>query len=101
MPKTKIGNMRDFPEGGMKELNLDGKVLMVANDQGHLYAVEGRCSHMGFPLSKGKMSGKQVTCKMHGAIFDLETGKVLANPQAKDLKAYPVIIDGNEVYIDV
>ncbi len=101
MAKTKIGNVKDFPEGGMKDVNLGGAVLMVANDKGHLYAVEGRCSHMGFPLSKGKMENTHVTCKMHGAVFDLESGKVLSNPQAKDLKAYPIVIEGNEVYIDV
>ncbi len=101
MAKTRIGTVKDFPEGKMKDLNLGGRVLLVANDKGSLYAVEGACSHMGFPLSKGKMENRQVTCKMHGAVFDLQTGKVLSNPQARDLKAYPVVIEGNEVYIDV
>jgi len=37
---------------------------------------------------------------VHGAVFDLETGKVLQNLQAKDMRTYPVIIDGDEVYVE-
>jgi nitrite reductase/ring-hydroxylating ferredoxin subunit len=101
MAKVKIGETGDFAPGQMKDVNVQGKVLLVANADGHLYAIEGRCSHMGFPLAKGTFGEKQVRCKMHGAIFDLETGKVLGNPQARDLRVYPVVIEGQEVYVDL
>jgi nitrite reductase/ring-hydroxylating ferredoxin subunit len=56
---------------------------------------------MGHDLSKGSKQGNLVRCKMHGAEFDIRTGEVLRNLQAKKLKTYPVIVEGGEVYVEL
>ena len=38
---------------------------------------------------------------MHGAMFDLRTGKPLSLPATEPVPVYPVTIDGDDVLVDV
>jgi nitrite reductase/ring-hydroxylating ferredoxin subunit len=44
---------------------------------------------MNAPLSKGTLNGNVVTCAMHGARFDVTTGKKVAEPMAADPSKFP------------
>jgi nitrite reductase/ring-hydroxylating ferredoxin subunit len=44
---------------------------------------------MNAPLSMGSLNGKVVTCAMHGARFDVTTGKKVAEPMAPDPSKFP------------
>ena len=44
---------------------------------------------MNAPLSMGALNGKVVTCPMHGARFDVTTGKKVAEPMALDPSKFP------------
>jgi nitrite reductase/ring-hydroxylating ferredoxin subunit len=44
---------------------------------------------MNAPLSMGNLNGKVVTCAMHGARFDVTTGKRVAEPMALDPSKFP------------
>jgi nitrite reductase/ring-hydroxylating ferredoxin subunit len=55
---------------------------------------------MGASLDGGQVKDGAIHCRVHGAVFDLETGKVLQNLQAKDLKTYPVIVEGEDVFVE-
>ncbi|MGI0016485.1 MAG: Rieske (2Fe-2S) protein, partial [Nitrososphaera sp.] len=48
-----------------------------------------RCSHMNAPLSMGTLNGKVVTCAMHGARFDVTTGKKVGEPMSLDPSMFP------------
>ena len=85
----------------MTKVEAEGRTIIVGMVDGKPYAMEGRCSHMGHDLSKGSKQGNLVRCKMHGAEFDIRTGEVLRNLQAKKLKTYPVIVEGGEVYVEL
>ena len=39
-------------------------------------------------------------CPRHGAAFDPRTGKVLTLPAVRDVNAYRVTVDGDDVYVD-
>ncbi len=43
-------------------------------DNGAVHAVDNRCPHMGFPLSRGSVSDGILTCHWHHARFDLSSG---------------------------
>ena len=47
---------------------------------------------MNAPLSMGTLNGKVVTCAMHGARFDIATGKKVAEPMALDPSKFPEAI---------
>ena len=63
-------------------------------------AVDNRCPHMGFPLEQGSVDGGILTCHWHHARFDLESGGTF-DQFADDVRAFPVDIRGDEVWIDV
>ncbi len=46
-------------------------------DGENVYAIENMCPHLFGALNYGRVRTKEVTCPLHGAIFDLETGKCI------------------------
>src|SRR5215813_14117736 len=48
--------------------------IAVFYDGGKIKAVDNRCPHMGFPLSKGGVHEGILTCYWHHARFDLASG---------------------------
>ncbi len=55
---------------------------------------------MGFPLAQGSVCDGLLTCHWHHARFDLKSGGTF-DQWADDLRAFPVEIRGDEVWVDV
>ncbi len=100
MGRVLVGKHKDLRDGEMKMVRVGNKEILVVKIDGNIFAIDGWCSHMGAPLDGGQLREKTIRCRVHGAVFDLETGKVLMNLQAKDLRTYPVVIEGEEVYLE-
>jgi nitrite reductase/ring-hydroxylating ferredoxin subunit len=75
--------------GTMKHAEIGEKEILIANSNGQVYALCDRCSHMNAPLSRGTLNGKVVTCPMHGARFDVTSGKKVGEPMAADPSKFP------------
>jgi 3-phenylpropionate/trans-cinnamate dioxygenase ferredoxin subunit len=101
MGREILGASSDFEEGMMKGVTVGGKNLVVARVEGKIYAMDGRCSHMGFDLAKGRMEGYTVTCRLHGATFDIRTGERIRNPSARSMASYPVTEEDGKVLVDL
>jgi len=101
MAKTKIGNANEFEDGFKKAITLDWKSILIIKKGGRVYALDGRCSHMGVPLEKGTIVDDTIRCIAHGAVFDLTTGKQLQDMQARDIRSYEVTQEGDELFIDL
>jgi nitrite reductase/ring-hydroxylating ferredoxin subunit len=101
MARFKIATLSDLSEETLTKVEVDGKSIVIGLMDGKPFAMEGRCSHMGADLSKGKKEGNLVRCKMHGAEFDIRTGDVVRNAQAKKLQTYPLTLEGEEVFIEL
>lgn len=56
---------------------------------------------MDYDLSKGRPEGYLVTCKLHGAQFDIRTGEKVRNPSARNIASYPVIEEDVKVFIEL
>ena len=82
-------HIKDVPPGKMKHVEIEEKEILLANSGAKVYALCDRCSHMNAPLSMGTLNGKVVTCPMHGARFDVTTGKKVAEPMASDPSKFP------------
>lgn len=80
---------KDVPPGKLKHVEIEEKEILLANSDGKVYALCDRCSHMNAPLSMGTLNGKVVTCPMHGARFDVTTGKKVGEPMASDPSKFP------------
>lgn len=70
-----VTSIHDVPDGKMKHFEISGEEIMIANLDGKYYAVSDRCGHSNASLSMGSLNGKVVTCPLHGAQFDVTTGR--------------------------
>lgn len=70
----------DLPEGDSVRVEANGIAVMLVKQHGQIYALAESCSHLGGPLSDGKLSDGCVECPWHGSQFALEDGKVLKGP---------------------
>lgn len=84
-----VADVNGVPEGKMKHVEVGEKEILLTNSEGRIYALCDRCSHMNAPLSIGTLNGKVVTCPMHGARYDVTTGKKVAEPMALDPSKFP------------
>ncbi len=94
-----VAKLDEVPESGLHPVQVDGRQIVLANRGGRIFALEDRCSHEEFPLSAGEVTGDQVTCALHGARFDLETGAAKALPAVMPVKTYDCRVEGDEVQV--
>ncbi len=103
---VEITKTTDITNGQMKAVNIEGKEILVINYDGKYFAINGRCTHMGGELVKGRLEGKIVTCPRHGAQFDVTTGSCIRGPRigliklkAKDEVTYEVKVESDSVKV--
>ncbi len=106
MVKLIVGKVAEVPPGTLKEFKLDGRTFAIANLNGTLYAMDGVCEHAGGHLGKGRLIGSSVKCPLHGAEYDMMTGKCVKKPfgsltRAGDLMTFPVRAEGEDVVVEV
>lgn len=80
------------------EINEDLTVALYECD-GKFYAIHDLCSHDEASLAEGEVEGCEVICPLHGARFDIKTGKNLTLPAVRPVKSFPVLIEDGLVYI--
>jgi len=98
---VKVAQVRDIPPGRGKAVEAGGRKIALFNVDGTFYAIDDACPHRGASLSEGELSGTEITCYLHGAVFDLVTGEVLAAPATEGVATYPVRIQGEDVEVAV
>jgi len=99
MAFEKAANLSEVPAGTIKEVQLGGKAVALANVGGTFYAINGTCLHRGGPLGQGLVEGTVVTCPWHGWQYDVTTGKTVMNPNA-GVACLRTEVRGDEVYVD-
>src|SRR5579863_8879231 len=96
----RAGSLDEIARKGCVVVSGDPAPIAVFHHEGKVYAVDNRCPHMGFPLSKGSLRCGILTCHWHHARFDLESGGTF-DPFADDVRAYPTEVRDGEVYVDL
>jgi len=87
---TRICPVDEVPPGGRKHTKIGESWVLVYNNRDRLFAVSGICSHQGKSLANGRVRNCIITCPIHGARFDLETGEPLDLPATESIPVYPV-----------
>ena len=102
MPKTvKVAEVTELGPGAGKTVEVEGVSLALFNVDGTFFAIANACTHVGGPLGEGALIGKEVTCPLHAAQFDVTSGKVLSGPARGDAKGFSVSLVGNDVLVEV
>lgn len=74
----------------------DRKVLVI-NDEGRIYAINGLCSHYNFSLENGTYAKGRIRCPLHGACFNVRSGDIEDYPGFDSLHSY--VVSGTQKFI--
>jgi 3-phenylpropionate/trans-cinnamate dioxygenase ferredoxin subunit len=77
MGYVSVGEVNQLADGAMREVTVNGHEVLIARVGDSLYAVDGRCPHMGGRLAQGRLESTVVTCPRHGSRFDVTNGNVI------------------------
>jgi nitrite reductase/ring-hydroxylating ferredoxin subunit len=94
------GNRAELDRKGRLTINAGGHPIVLVVSDGHVYAVNNRCPHMGFPLDRGSVRDGILTCHWHHARFDLCSGGTF-DQWADDVQTYPVHELDGDLYVDL
>ena len=100
MPFVRVVGAGEIAVGTIREVDVNGKALAIANVGGQFHAIDNTCLHRGGPLGDGPLEGKIITCPWHGWQYDVTTGKVSQNP-AVGVACYAIELRGGEIFVDL
>ena len=90
-----VGASSDVAPGTAARVVAGGEEIAIFNVDGQFFATSDVCSHDEASLSDGELFGHVVECPLHGARFDVRTGKVLSLPAVYPVKNFEVrVVDG-------
>jgi glycine betaine catabolism B len=96
---VKVADTKDIQPSQMKEVEVNGEKICVANAEGKYYAIGNVCTHLGGPLAQGKLEGYEVQCPWHGSRFDIRTGRVARPPAIRPEPTYEIKVENDNILV--
>src|ERR687886_1814706 len=96
---VRVAETKDIQTSQMKEVQIDGEDVCIANVDGKYYAIGNVCTHEGGPLADGALEGYEVECPWHQSKFDVRTGKVTSPPASESEPTYEIKVDGSSILV--
>ena len=90
----------DFPVEGKVTARLGGWHVLVARSESGFFAVNDRCTHQAALISTGRVRRGAVMCPLHGARFDLASGRCIGGAY-RDLRTFPVRVTEGRLEVAV
>jgi 3-phenylpropionate/trans-cinnamate dioxygenase ferredoxin subunit len=88
--------------GTVQVVEVAGRSLCVGlTEDGEWGAIDNVCTHDGGVLGDGELDDNAVECPRHGGRFDLFTGRVLALPPVRPVRAYATRVEGDDVVVEL
>ncbi|HEY6640967.1 non-heme iron oxygenase ferredoxin subunit [Povalibacter sp.] len=85
----------ELPATTRKAVEVAGKSVLICNTGERLYAISSICSHAEEKLDCGRMGRTWIACPLHGARFELATGRAMNPPATKPIATYEVrVVEG-------
>ncbi len=94
-----VGSLAELKDKGRLVAHGRHSPVLVLYDGGHVFALDNRCPHMGFPLDRGSVEDGILTCHWHHARFDLASGCTF-DLWADDVPTCPVEVRDGEIWIN-
>lgn len=96
----KVATLDTFQGEVMVYEHEDWPIAIFRLEDGY-FAVDDTCTHEEASLATGEIEDGRVECPLHGAIFDIRSGKNLSLPAVLPLKSYPVKIEHGDILLKV
>jgi nitrite reductase/ring-hydroxylating ferredoxin subunit len=94
-----LADVADIADDEAFAARLGGRSIALYRVGGEIHALDDLCTHALAQMSQGFIADGEVACPLHGARFDIATGRCLSPPASVDLRTYAVRVDGGEVYV--
>ncbi|MGQ0622171.1 MAG: non-heme iron oxygenase ferredoxin subunit [Panacagrimonas sp.] len=102
MSRVRVLSLASLPPGQMQAIDMNGTLRLAAfNVEGRICVTSNLCTHSVATLTDGYFEGDTVECPLHGGCFNVLTGKATHFPCETPLRTYPVILDGDEVFVEI
>jgi 3-phenylpropionate/trans-cinnamate dioxygenase ferredoxin subunit len=95
----RVGQASALTEDRPLAVELHGTPVGVFLVNGEIRAVENVCPHAYALLSQGFVEGDTVECPLHGAIFQLSTGKCVSGPSDRDIAVFEAKVEGEDIFL--
>jgi nitrite reductase/ring-hydroxylating ferredoxin subunit len=97
-PVARVG---EIAPGEALHVEIGDQEIGIYNLGGEYYAISDVCSHAYARLSEGEIYEDEgtVECPLHGAEFDIRTGRHLSFPAVGPVASYPVRVRGDDVEV--
>ena len=99
MALRRVCSKSEVASGSVKRI--DDLEIAVFNLDGTFYAIKDVCTHEQAPLSEGELIEDTIICPWHGACFSIETGEALSLPATEPVETFPVVLQGEDVYLEI
>jgi nitrite reductase/ring-hydroxylating ferredoxin subunit len=103
---ARICKISEVQEGELYRYEVGEKTLLVARSGGKFVVTAAVCTHEEADLTLGIFSGKTITCPLHQAKFNLDSGEVLSGPNGDSpdsipaLRVYTTMIENGDLLAD-
>jgi NADPH-dependent 2,4-dienoyl-CoA reductase/sulfur reductase-like enzyme/nitrite reductase/ring-hydroxylating ferredoxin subunit len=94
-----VAKISEIPEGGMKQVALEGGEILLTRVGGKIAAVGALCTHYNARLENGILSGNTIVCSAHQACFCATSGDLMEPPALNALPKFDVEIRGNDIVV--
>jgi len=108
----------DLAPGEMRAFQVGRARIVLCRSGDSFAALRDICAHHGAALSGGRLggtnipcgdvghyqfgrAGEVIRCPRHGYEFDIWTGRSLHDPERARVKSYPVIEEGDSVFVEL
>jgi nitrite reductase/ring-hydroxylating ferredoxin subunit/uncharacterized membrane protein len=89
----------DLIEGQPQKVTIDGTDILIVKIASRIYAMAEKCSHLGGPLSEGKVVEDSLICPWHASRFCLRDGHVEAGPATVAQPVLDIKLDNGKVLV--
>ncbi len=96
---VRVADTHDIQTSQMKEVQIDGQDVCIANAGEKYYAIGNVCTHEGGPLADGVLESYEVECPWHQSKFDVRTGEVTSPPTSEPEPTYEIKVDDNSILV--
>lgn len=96
---VKVAQMSELTPGDMKSIKFGNEDVLLVNVDGNIHACDDVCTHSYASLSEGDLSGTEVECPLHGALFNVTSGEVITPPATEALRIFQVRIEGDDILV--
>jgi nitrite reductase/ring-hydroxylating ferredoxin subunit len=100
MAFVKVARVSDVAPGVGLRVDLGDEAIAIFNLDGEFYAIGDVCTHEETSLADGDVFGDVVECPLHGAEFDIKSGKALSLPAVLPVPTYAVRVEGDDILVD-